>query len=176
MGAPRIDQIMEPMLTVPFRVRRNRRETRDTRTLELSSETGVAVPGTASCQFMMVYAFGEGEIPISISGDPAQRDRITHTVRAVGPVSRTICRAKEGSAIGLRGPFGSAWPTELTEGHDLILVAGGIGLAPLRPVLHTVISNRRRYRSVFLLVGDRCRSFFTGAKWTVGGKAASRCD
>jgi NAD(P)H-flavin reductase len=122
---------------------------------------------------MMVYVFGEGEIPISISGDPAQRDRITHTVRAVGPVSRAICKAKEGSAIGLRGPFGSAWPTELTEGHDLMLVAGGIGLAPLRPVLHTIMSNRRRYRSVFLLVGARTPDIFLYGRemdrWRKGG-------
>jgi NAD(P)H-flavin reductase len=109
---------------------------------------------------MMIYVFGEGEIPISISGDPAQRDRIIHTVRAVGPVSRVICKAKEGSSIGLRGPFGSAWPTELAEEHDALLVAGGIGLAPLRPALHAVMANRDRYRRVFLLVGARTPDIF----------------
>jgi NAD(P)H-flavin reductase len=109
---------------------------------------------------MMVYVFGQGEIPISISGDPAQRDRIIHTVRAVGPVSRAICEAKQGAVIGLRGPFGSAWPTECAQDRDVVLVAGGIGLAPLRPVVQAVMSNRRNYRRVFLLAGARTPDIF----------------
>src|SRR5215510_7672331 len=131
---------IDPMLTAPFRVRKNRKETGDTRTLEFVSTNGVAPPAWRPGQFMMVYVFGEGEIPISISGDPAQQDRVIHTVRAVGPVSRAICKAKVGSAVGLRGPFGSAWPTELATGRDAILIAGGIGLAPLRPVVHDVMA------------------------------------
>jgi NAD(P)H-flavin reductase len=156
MEAPHI----EPMLTVPFRVRKNRKETGDTHTLEFVSTNATSLSEWRPGQFMMVYVFGEGEIPISISGDPAQHDCLIHTVRAVGPVSRAICKAKEGSAIGLRGPFGSAWPTEIAEGHDLLLVAGGIGMAPLRPVLHAVMSNRDKYRSVFLLVGARTPDIF----------------
>jgi NAD(P)H-flavin reductase len=152
--------LIDPMLTAPFRVRKNRRETADTRTLEFVPINGEAPSAWRPGQFMMVYVFGQGEIPLSISGDPAQRDLIIHTVRAVGPVSRGICKAKEGSTIGLRGPFGSAWPTELTEGCDLILLAGGIGLAPLRPVLHAVMANRDRYRSVFLLAGARTPDIF----------------
>jgi NAD(P)H-flavin reductase len=81
-------------------------------------------------------------------------------VRAVGPVSRAICRAKAGSVVGLRGPFGSAWPVEVTEGCNLILVAGGIGLAPLRPVLQTVMTHRDRYQGVFLLAGARSPDIF----------------
>jgi NAD(P)H-flavin reductase len=143
------------MLPVPFRVRKNRKETGDTRSLELVPVNGTAPPQWRPGQFMMVYAFGEGEIPLSISGDPAQRDSIVHTVRAVGPVSEAICRAKEGAAIGLRGPFGSVWPTEFSEGHDVVLVAGGIGLAPLRPVLYELMANRGSYRNVFLIAGAR---------------------
>jgi NAD(P)H-flavin reductase len=156
MGLPLID----PMLTAPFRVQKNRRETGDTRTLELMSLNGTAPPAWLPGQFMMVYVFGEGEIPISISGDPAECDRIVHTVRAVGAVSRAICKAKEGSAIGLRGPFGSAWPAGLTEGQDVLLIAGGIGLAPLRPVVYALMANRGRYRSVFLLAGARAPEIF----------------
>jgi NAD(P)H-flavin reductase len=104
---------------------------------------------------MMVYVFGEGEIPVSISGDPAQHDRITHTVRAVGSVSRAIYKAKPDSALGLRGPFGSAWPAEFYEGYDVVLVAGGIGLAPLRPVVYRIVANRVRYARVYLLIGTR---------------------
>jgi NAD(P)H-flavin reductase len=169
MEAPLID----PMLTTPFRVRNNRRETADTRTLELAPVAGNTLPPWRPGQFMMVYVFGEGEIPLSISGDPAKRDRIIHTVRAVGSVSRAICKAKQGSALGLRGPFGSAWPIEAIEKHDVVLVAGGIGLAPLRPVLNAVMSNRDRYRNVFLLAGARTPEIFLYRRemdrWRNGG-------
>jgi len=154
MVVPLDERIPEPMLPAAFRVRRNRRETPDTHTLELAS-IAEGVPAWRPGQFMMMYVFGAGEIPISISGDPAKRDCIVHTVRAVGPVSRAICDAKEGSSVGLRGPFGSVWPIERAEGRDVILVAGGIGLAPLRPVLHTVMANRDKYMRVSLLVGAR---------------------
>jgi NAD(P)H-flavin reductase len=148
------------MLTTPFRVRRNRRETNDTRTLELVTANGTEPPAWRPGQFMMVYVFGEGEIPVSISGDPGRRDRIIHTVRAVGPVSGAICHAKEGSTLGLRGPFGSAWPLERAADHDVVLIAGGVGLAPLRPALRTIMTNRDRYRCVFLLAGARTPDIF----------------
>jgi NAD(P)H-flavin reductase len=148
-------QIADPYLTTPFRVLKNRKETVDTRTLELSSSNGQGTPAWQPGQFMMLYIFGTGEIPISISGDPARPNTLTHTVRAVGDVSRAICEAKPGATIGLRGPFGSAWPLERYEDHDLVIVAGGIGLAPLRPVLYAIIANRERYRRVLLLVGAR---------------------
>ena len=147
--------LAEPMLTVPFRVRKNRKETDDTRTLELVFDNARSAPAWRPGQFMMLYVFGAGEIPISISGDPARRDAIIHTVRAVGDVSRAICEAKPGSAIGVRGPFGSTWPTDRCEERDIVLVAGGIGLAPLRPVLYTIMANRGRYARVSLLVGAR---------------------
>jgi NAD(P)H-flavin reductase len=147
--------LAEPMLTLPLRVRKNRKETHDTRTLELVSDNAGNGPAWRPGQFMMLYAFGSGEIPISISGDPARRDTIIHTVRAVGDVSRAICEAKAGSSIGVRGPFGSAWPTDRYEEHDIVLVAGGIGLAPLRPVLYTIMANRSRYARVSLLIGAR---------------------
>src|SRR5262245_28907545 len=147
--------LAEPMLPVPLRVRKNREESHDTRTLELVSDNAGNALAWRPGQFMMLYAFGAGEIPISISGDPSRRDTIIHTVRAVGDVSRAICKAKPGSAIGVRGPFGSAWPIDRFEEHDIVLVAGGIGLAPLRPVLYTIITNRSRYARVSLLIGAR---------------------
>jgi NAD(P)H-flavin reductase len=104
---------------------------------------------------MMLYAFGAGEIPISMSGDPARRDALVHTIRAVGAVSRAICEAKPGAAIGVRGPYGSAWPLDELAGRDLVLVAGGVGLAPLRPVVHAVMADRGRYGRVSLLIGAR---------------------
>jgi NAD(P)H-flavin reductase len=147
--------LVEPMLTTPFRVKANRKETADTRTLELVSLEGAGTPEWRPGQFMMLYVFGVGEIAISISGDPARRERITHTVRSVGAVSRAICESKPGSAIGVRGPFGRSWPIEQCHGDDIVIVAGGIGLAPLRPVVHTVIDNRKQYGRVSLLVGAR---------------------
>ena len=64
----------------------------------------------------MLYAFGVGEVPISISGDPAADGPLEHTVRAVGPVSAAICRAEPGDALGVRGPFGSSWPLARRRG------------------------------------------------------------
>jgi NAD(P)H-flavin reductase len=156
--------ISEAMLTTPFRVRRNRKELADTRSLELVSSNGNAVPEWRPGQFMMLYMFGIGEIAISISGDPQQREGITHTVRAVGSVSQAICAAKPGSAIGVRGPFGRAWPVDGCAGDDVVIVAGGVGLAPLRPVVHTLISNRKGYGRVSLLVGARSPEILLYAK------------
>jgi NAD(P)H-flavin reductase len=80
----------------------------------------------------MLYAFGAGEIAISMSGASSDRGRFIHTVRAVGAVSTKIAGLKTGDVIGLRGPFGTAWPVEAAEGKDVMIVAGGLGLAPMR--------------------------------------------
>jgi NAD(P)H-flavin reductase len=142
------------MLPALFRVRRNRKENADTRTLELESANG-AIPSWLPGQFMMIYAFGAGEIPVSICGDPSKRDALCHTIRAVGDISRTICQAKPGSVLGARGPFGSAWPIPEYDTYDVVIVAGGLGLAPLRPVIYSVMANRRRYGRVVVLLGAR---------------------
>jgi NAD(P)H-flavin reductase len=155
---------VEAMLTRPFRVRSNRKELADTRTLELVSPGGDMAPEWRPGQFMMLYMFGIGEIAISISGNPRRRGELTHTVRAVGAVSQAICAAKPGSAVGVRGPFGKAWPIDQCEGDDIVIVAGGIGLAPLRPVVETVLSNRKRYGRASLLVGARTPEIVLYAK------------
>ena len=82
---------------------------------------------------MMVYAFGIGEVPISVSGPPRRPGPVVLTVRAVGAVSGAICASEPGAVLGLRGPFGTSWPVEAAAGGDVVVVAGGIGLAPLRP-------------------------------------------
>jgi NAD(P)H-flavin reductase len=137
----------------PARVTSVRRETEDTWTLELDPGAG-GLP-FAPGQFTMLYAFGVGEVPISVSGDPAEAGRLVHTVRAVGPVTRTICDAGAGDTLGVRGPFGRGWPVGLGAGDDLVLVAGGLGLAPLRPALYAALAARDRYRRVILLYGGR---------------------
>ena len=110
---------------------------------------------SAAGQFNMLYAFGLGEVAISISGDPAEQGRIVHTVRAVGAVSAAITRLRRGMVIGVRGPYGSAWPVAESEGSDIVIVAGGLGLAPLRPVIYRVLARRERYGRVVVLYGAR---------------------
>jgi NAD(P)H-flavin reductase len=144
-----------PMTPRAFEVRSNRRETRDTRTLELEPLDGDLSPRFDPGQFNMLYAFGAGESAISISGDPARAGRLVHTVRGVGPVSRALCAARAGAVVGVRGPFGSHWPVEESRGSDIVVAAGGIGLAPLRPALYSVLARRRRYGEVTLLYGAR---------------------
>jgi NAD(P)H-flavin reductase len=144
-----------PMVPERFRVIERRQETADTWTLELEPvdrEGGLRfLPG----QFTMLYAFGAGEVPISISGDPRVVERLVHTVRAVGSASGAICRTAPGRMLGVRGPFGSHWPVESAAGRDVVIVAGGIGLAPLRPVVYEVLSARDRFDRALLLYGGR---------------------
>lgn len=137
----------------PARVLAVRQETSDTWTLDLAPPAGYSfAPG----QFDMLYAFGVGEAPISHSGDPALAgERLVHTIRAVGPVTRALCAARPGEVVGLRGPFGSAWPLAQARGGDLVIVAGGIGLAPLRPLVLAALAARAEFGRVALLVGAR---------------------
>jgi NAD(P)H-flavin reductase len=137
---------------LPLRVARVRRETADVVTLEL---TPVSPFSFAAGQFNMLYVFRLGEVAISISGDPAAADRIVHTVRAVGAVSRTLTRLRRDMVVGMRGPYGSAWPVAEVEGSDVVIVAGGLGLAPLRPAIYRVLARRRDYGRVVLLHGAR---------------------
>ncbi len=106
-------------------------------------------------QFNMLFIPGYGEAAISISSDPAKPELIGHTVRFVGNVTRAISRLQVGDMVGLRGPFGTAWPIESFKGHDVVLAAGGIGLAPLRPVIYEIFNNRADYGKVFILYGAR---------------------
>ena len=138
----------------PFRVVSTTAETEDVRTLTLAPIDGEPIryaPG----QFTMVYAFGAGEVPISISGDPDDGPELVHTVRAVGATTRAICALEQGEMVGVRGPFGRGWPEPAGEGDDLVLVAGGLGLAPLRPMVYAALGKRERFGRVTLLYGGR---------------------
>jgi len=139
----------------PYRVRQTTRESHDTVTLDLEPADGT--PGLAfqPGQFNMLYLFAAGEVPISVSGDPARGDHLLHTVRRVGAVTRGLCALAAGDEIGVRGPFGTAWPVDEAVGRDVVLVAGGIGLAPLRPALYRILARRRDYGRVVLLYGAR---------------------
>lgn len=134
------------------RVRRFRRETHDTFTLAIELPSGNCIaPG----QFNMLYVFGVGEIPISIGGGSVERRELIVTIRAVGSVTTAMSKLRAGDTLGLRGPFGSCWPLAAAEGIDVVLVAGGMGLVPLRPVVNHVLKHRDRYGRVGLLYGAR---------------------
>ncbi|MEZ6109631.1 MAG: FAD/NAD(P)-binding protein [Pirellulaceae bacterium] len=106
-------------------------------------------------QFNMLYLPGIGESAISISSDPERPDQLLHTIRVVGNVTKALARKRPGDQVLVRGPFGSAWPVAACEGSDLVIATGGVGLAPLRPVIHHVINHRDRYGHVWLLYGSR---------------------
>lgn len=145
----------DPMRPAAYRVRQVRTETSDTFTLELAPIDGSPALAFLPGQFNMIYVFGVGEVPISISGDPNRRDFLVHTTRAVGAVTRAMHRLRVGDTIGVRGPYGTAWPVEASTGSDIVIAAGGIGLAPLRPAIYSVLSRREKFGRVVLLYGTR---------------------
>lgn len=123
-------------------------ETPDTKTFKI--EAGLSFkPG----QFVELSVFGYGEAPISISG--GENGTIDLSIRAVGNVTKKIHRMKKGDYVGIRGPFGNGWPVEKAEGKNLLIVAGGIGLAPLKPVVEYVCKHRDEFGDVTLLYGAR---------------------
>ena len=145
----------DPMRPEPFQVRHVTRETGDTFTLTLAPLAEPRFRPFAPGQFNMLYVFGVGEVPISISGDPAKPEVLVHTIRAVGATTRAMQKLQKGDWVGVRGPFGTAWPVDKAHGHDVILIAGGIGLAPIRPALYHVLLHRGLYGRVVLLYGAR---------------------
>jgi NAD(P)H-flavin reductase len=150
MAQPRGD----PFLPRSFVVRRHRQDTRDTWTLVLEPVDGVPMPFAAG-QFTMIQAFAAGEAPISISGDPARPEVLEHTIRNVGAVTRALVHAEPVTELGIRGPFGTGWEVSSGRGGDVVFVAGGIGLAPLRPAILEVCAERASYGRVLLLYGAR---------------------
>jgi len=145
---------LDAMTPTPFTITRRSQELKDTFTVQLTSASasGFAFqPG----QFNMLYAFGVGEVPISISGDPGNPEKLVHTVRNVGAVTDALSKLKKGAEIGVRGPFGSPWPVVEAEGNDVVIIAGGIGLAPLRPAIEHVLANRSKYGRFVILYGAR---------------------
>jgi NAD(P)H-flavin reductase len=151
------EAVADPFIPEVYRVGNARRETRDIATLELhplSGDRPAFLPG----QFNMLYAFGIGEAAISLSGDPAARGGFIHTVRDVGAVSGAIARLAAGGVLGVRGPYGTAWPVDLAEGNDVVFVAGGLGIAPLRPAIYHVLTHRERYGRVVVLYGSRTQA------------------
>ncbi|MET8451838.1 FAD/NAD(P)-binding protein [Streptomyces sp. NPDC005209] len=139
---------------LPYRVAETRAETADTRSLELVP-VGRELPPFSPGQFAMLYAFGIGEVPISVSALRGPHGGLVHTVRAVGAVSAALYDLRMGETVGLRGPFGTGWDLGTAAGQDVLVIAGGIGLAPLRPVVHAVVDRPDLYGRLGILVGTR---------------------
>lgn len=144
-----------PLLPRPYRILRRQQDTSDTFTLELEPADGAASPAFLPGQFNMLTVYGVGEIPISICSDPAHPELIAHTTRVVGGVTAAMRRLAAGELIGVRGPFGTCWPAAEAAGQSVVIVAGGLGLAPLRPAIYQVLAQRERYGRVVLLYGTR---------------------
>jgi len=140
---------------VPLRVVSAGADTAETATIVLERPAGGPIAAGTPGQFNMLYPFGIGEAAISLSGDTADGSRLVHTVRAVGAVSAAIGRLRAGDTLGVRGPFGIGWPVERARGRDVVLVAGGIGLAPLRPVIYAVLRDRAAFGRLLVLYGAR---------------------
>lgn len=131
-----------------------RDENNTTKTFTLRMVNGEALrfrPG----QFDIVSYFGVGESAFSICSSPEEKNFFENTVRRVGRVTTALFNVKPGDVLGIRGPYGKPWPLEKAAGNDLILIAGGMGLAPLRPVIHYVAKHRDLYGSLDILYGAR---------------------
>tara|TARA_B100000035_G_C21017694_1_gene562692 strand:- start:1263 stop:2126 length:864 start_codon:yes stop_codon:yes gene_type:complete len=144
-----------PLIPGIFEVKSKSKETHDTWSIVLNNKEPCRVETFNPGQFNMLYAYGTGEIPISISGDCSNQKYIVHTIRDVGKVSHALCNLKSGDQVGVRGPFGTTWPMDQLKGKDVVIIGGGIGLAPIRPVIFHILENRDDYNRVAIAYGAR---------------------
>jgi NAD(P)H-flavin reductase len=145
----------DPMLPQPYLVQAVTKETPDTFTLKLAPEEKANGSSFRPGQFSMLWVFGVGELPISISGNPADHKQLVYTVRSVGQATNALVTQRVGAGVGVRGPYGTGWPVDAARGRDVIVVAGGIGLAPLRPVIYEVLRHREDFGRLVVLYGAR---------------------
>ncbi len=124
-------------------------------TLQFEVPEGQDVPTFQPGQFAMLYAFGIGEAAISHSGSAAPRESLRFTIRPTGATTCALTRLSVGDTVGIRGPFGRGWPLEQAQDRDLIIMAGGLGLAPIRPVLKNIQMARTSPRRTALIYGAR---------------------
>ncbi len=161
----------------PWAVRSSWDETPGTRSFDITPTDGsdpVFTPG----QFNMLYVPGVGDIPISISALSNDGKGLVHTVRSVGAVSAALCALEAGDWVGVRGPFGRGWPVDEAAGSDVVVVAGGLGLAPVRPAIQQLVADRDRGGKNVVMYGARTptdilfrESLF---QWAVSGDADVR--
>ncbi|MCW8386249.1 FAD/NAD(P)-binding protein [Fluoribacter dumoffii] len=104
-------------------------------------------------QFNMLYLYGVGEVAISIVSDPEQKEILTHTIRAIGRVTKALQKLKPGERIGVRGPFGRGWPLEQAKNKDVIVLTGGLGCAPSVSIIEYILARREQYGKLSILQG-----------------------
>ncbi|HBT20219.1 MAG TPA: Ni/Fe hydrogenase subunit gamma [Peptococcaceae bacterium] len=132
-------------------------ETKDTKTIKLTFVDDEVrnkfsfKPG----QFNMLTVLGVGEAPLSISSDPGEKEYFSHTIRRVGNVTGAITKLCVGDTFGARGPYGNGWPMDKIQDKNILIIAGGIGLAPLRPVIYSIKNERENYGKMEILYGAR---------------------
>ncbi|MCX6989699.1 MAG: FAD/NAD(P)-binding protein [Chlamydiae bacterium] len=141
------------LLPKVYQIQSVTQESQDVFSLALSAKEGEA-PSFLPGQFNMLYLFGFGEVPISISGDPSKKGEFVHTIRLAGAVTKAMQKLQKGDEIGVRGPFGTHWPLSQKD-CDVLVIAGGLGLAPLRPALFHLAAHRKQYKKITLLYGTR---------------------
>ncbi len=141
-----------PMTPTMYRIVSRRQDLADTVSFEMAPIDEIVAPPSPG-QFNMLWAFGIGEVPISVAG--YQDGILLHTIRAVGAVTNALVACRVGDEIGVRGPFGVGWNLPQAVGRDVLVVAGGLGLAPVRPVITELITQRADYRRAVVLVGAR---------------------
>ena len=136
-----------------FHVLSNVQNTHDIFTLELTA------PDESPFEFLpgqcnMLYLFGHGEIPLSICSHPDTKEKLQHTIKAIGPVTEGLGKLKKGDAVGVRGPFGTSWPLN-EKVKDILFIGGGVALPPLRTAMYHFIKQRSKYEHVTFLYGAR---------------------
>ena len=152
MNAPALPQGRPPLEAIVME-RTQESPTIFTLRLRLSDAAAQAAYRFAPGQFNMLYLYGVGEVPISIMSDPEERDGIGHTIRALGRVTKGLAALQPGDSVGLRGPYGRGWPLQEMGGHDVVLVTGGLGCAPVVSVIHYVLKRRERYGKLVIIQG-----------------------
>jgi len=150
-----VEPLLNPLTPVTYRVVARRVETGDVVTLLLEPTSGPSPFSFKPGQFNMLTSFGVGEVAISISSAPGAPGPVEHTVRDVGAITHSLCTAAVGSVVGVRGPFGTDWGVDGLDDKDVVIVAGGIGLAPLRGAISYLVDKPGRTGRVYVLVGAR---------------------
>lgn len=161
----------DPLVPVPVRVSAVRRENADTVSLLIDRPSG---GGDHPGQFNMLSLPAIGDVPISISG--SDEGSIEHTIRSVGHATEALCNLRPGDTLGLRGPFGTHWPIDECKGHPVTLIAGGVGLAPLRSTMRLMASDPGTYPSLQLLYGARSPDDILFDSELLGWDSLSHCD
>lgn len=145
----------DAMMTYPVTIRKVIWENDDTFTLTLDMNGTLDGFSFLPGQFNMLYVYGVGEAAISISSDPLRTGTLDHTIHRVGTVTTVLSQKKRGDVIGIRGPYGSSWPLDVARKRDVCIITGGIGLAPLRPVIYSLLKKREEYGRIIILYGGR---------------------